>query len=326
MLESRKKHNNYYSEKLVQRVNELHYDYLGEKYHPSEIFAQEIDRWKRITKQFLNTSNLKILVDIGTGTGFVPLAMADLLKRESIFICCDISQRILEAAENNIKKQNLQCRFKFVKIKSQVPLHLPFETNSANIVTINSVLHHIKDTSTFLKEVDRILKPNGVLFIGHEPNKYFYENKFLKYNYLFLKTLTDPKFLVGKIGEKIHLMKLFKLVYHFIYGERGKEYANYSAACQKINEILLNENLIDTPLTLEEINKIVDIKAERGFKFDSLFPNYGLLYFETYKHLNWIYIKHYNNYFIQRYEKYLGRKFPKQGATFFGVFKKPNLK
>jgi len=323
MLVNKRIYNNY-SEKLVQRVNELHYDYLGEKYHPPEIFNQEIDRWKRIVKQFLNSSDSKILVDIGTGTGFVPLAIVDLLKKESIFICCDISQQVLEVAKNNIRKKSPRCNFKFVKIKSQVPFHLPFERNSTNIITINSVLHHIKDTNTFLKEIDRILKPNGIIFIGHEPNEYFCDNKFLKYNYLFLKTLTDPKFLIGKIGEKTHLIKLFKLVYHFIYGERGKEYADYSVACQKINEILLNEGLIDKPLALEEINKIVDIKAEKGFKFDLLFPKYQLLYSETYDHLFWVNINHYSNRFIKKYDNWLRKKFPKQGASFFAVFQKSN--
>jgi ubiquinone/menaquinone biosynthesis C-methylase UbiE len=313
------------SEKLVQRVNELHFDYLREKYRPIEIFDFEVDRWKRITKQFLDTLNSKIIVDIGTGTGFVPLTIADLLDKDSIFICSDISQQILEVAEKNIKKKNFQCRFEFIKIESQVPFRLPFNSNYADVITINSVLHNIKEPNTFLNEIDRILKPNGIIFIGHEPNKYFHENRFLKYNYLILNSLINPKFLLTKIGEKIHLIKLFKLIYHFINKERGREYANYSAACQEINKILLKEGLINRPLTLEEINKIVDIKAEEGFKFDLLFPDYKLLYFETYNHLSWVYLEHHKNFFIQRYEKYLSKKFPKYGSNFFIVLKKSYL-
>lgn len=313
---------NNYSEKLVQRVNELHYNYLNEKYHPSEIFTQEINRWKKITKLFLNTSNSKIVVDIGTGTGFIPLSIANSLNKESIFICSDISQRILDTAENNIKKENFQCKFKFIKIKSQVPFRLPFETNFANIITINSVLHHIKDTNIFLKEVNRVLKPNGILFIGHEPNKYFNKNSFLWYNHFLFRILMDPKFTISEIGKKTHLIKIFKLIYHIIYPKRGKEYANYSVACKKINEVLFNENLINASLTLEEINEIVDIKAEIGFKFDSLFSNFKLLYFETYNHLLWVNIKYYNNQFIKKYNKWLRKKFPKERATFFVVLRK----
>jgi ubiquinone/menaquinone biosynthesis C-methylase UbiE len=60
---------------------------------------------------------------------------------------------MLKVAKRNIYKQNFACLFKFIEINNQVPFSLPFETQSTYVITMNSVLHHISDTDTFLKEL-----------------------------------------------------------------------------------------------------------------------------------------------------------------------------
>ena len=313
-----------YSEKLVQRVNELYFDFVGEQYVRTHalMFEQEKERWERIAKQFFNFTDPVTIVDIGTGTGFVPLTIAKFLKKEDIFICFDISRSILEVAKQNINKQNFHCQFKFVKIESQVPFWLPLETKSIDIVTMNSVLHHVKDTNTFLSEVDRILKPNGLLFVGHEPNKYFYDHKFLWYNYLFINRFLEPKLTVVEISRKIHLYKIIKKIHYFMYPKKKETALEHKKIAHKINEVLLKEELTKKPLLPEEIEKIVDIKAREGFNPDSLLPRYELLHFETYNHIFWVTIRHCNNFIIRKYDDLLRRKFPKEGANFFVVFKK----
>lgn len=308
-----------YSEELVQRLNELYHDLINEKYHFShpEIFEQEKERWKRIAKQFLNFANPITIVDIGTGTGFVPLTITKFLKEGDIFICSDISGGILGVAKQNINRRGRRCQFKFVKIESHVPFQLPFETESMDIVTMNSVLHHIKDTNTFLSEVNRILKSNGLLFIAHEPNKYFYENKFLCYNYLFV----DPKFTILRIFKKLHIEKIIVKVYCFIRPEIKENVSGHKKITNKINEVLLKENLIKKPLLPEEIGGITDVKVE-GFKPDLLMPYYKLLHFETYNHLGSVIVENYDNFIIRKYDNLLRRKYPKEGATFFIVLKK----
>jgi len=311
-----KKNSKFYSEKLVQRLNELYYDFTNEQYHNShpEIFIQERERWERIARQFLNFTNPITIVDIGTGSGFVPLTIAKFTKKEDIFICSDISKDILDIAKHNIEKQNFHCKLKFVKIKNQVPYQLPFEIESIDVITMNSVLHHVKDTNTFLGQIDRVLKPNGLLFIGHEPNKYFYDNKFLLYNYLII----DPKFIVYKLFKRLHLEKIIKKIYYLISPKKK----DYKKITNKINEVLLREKLIKKSLLCEEIDEIKDIKAQEGFQPDSLLPHYKLLLFETYNHIFRVIIKHYNNSIIRKYDNLLKTKYPKDGATFFIVLKK----
>lgn len=315
-LRTIEKATNSVSEQLVQRVNELFHDFTGEQYESlyPEILAQEKERWEKTAAQFLAFMHPIRIVDIGTGTGFVPLRIAGMLRKGDIFICSDISRGILEVARRNIQKCQFDCEFKFAKIDPQMPFKLEFDTCFADVVTMNSVLHHVKDTNAFLNEIDRILKPNGLLFIGHEPNRYFYESRFLVQNYLFLN----------------RLFALYAKLHSYVQGkepsresEQSRSY--YRDISQKISEILVQEGLINGHLSAEEITKIVDYQyfaAERGFLPNGLLSNYGLMHIETSDHLSWVSYLHRNIHLIRMYDNWLKKTFPRSGSVFFVVLKK----
>ena len=313
----------YYSERLVQRVNELYHDLTATEYEsaPPETIEEEKGRWERVAKKFFDTEKPLTVVDIGTGTGFVPLAIAHLLKKGDTFICTDISQKMLEAASTRIAKKNLPCDFKFVKIESQVPLRLPLETSSADAVTLNSVLHHIKDTRVFLREIDRILKTSGLLLISREPNRYFREHKFLWNNYQFLKYLTLSKDTVYEITVRTHTKKILR----FLYSRYKKDniFVRDDKVTELINSILLQEKLVDAPLDTDEIVKITDIKASEGFRPDRICPTYELVYEETYNHLSSVEAAYSNSRIVKKYSRWLRKIFPKYGYSFFVVLRKP---
>jgi ubiquinone/menaquinone biosynthesis C-methylase UbiE len=286
------------AEKLVQRVNELYHDFTNLQYtrsHP-EIFMQERKRWEKNAELFLSFTNPITIIDVGTGTGFVPLVIAKFLKREDLFICSDISEGMLDVAKQNIDKQRVPCKFRFIKIESNVPFRLPFETSSADIVTMNSVLHHVNDTSTFLKEVDRVLKSNGLLFIGHEPNRYFYENRLL-------------------CGIRSILVR----ANYSAHNVREKDSSLHHRICREVNYVLSKEKLISSPLTVRDIERIVDVKSEEGFKPDLLLSNCKLVNVETYSHLFGVTL---NGNFIEKCDDWLRRRFPNHGRLFFAVLKK----
>jgi ubiquinone/menaquinone biosynthesis C-methylase UbiE len=268
-----------YSEEVVQKVNELYHNLINENFDRlwshKETFELEKKRWNSIGKSLLKNFKGKI-IDIGTGTGFVPLNISRYLNKNSTFICSDISEEILKVAKKKIEKRKFNLNFQFRKIVPKIPYELPFATNSANLITINSVIHHIKNTNNFLSEIERVLKKDGLLIIGHEPNYFFYKSSLLYYNFLLLKHLLHPRYTLNKIRKKISSQT------------PDLDKFNYNNIVTEINERLFKENLISETLDLGDIKRIIDIKAQIGFRPEYLFPEFKILYLDTYNHISWI--------------------------------------
>jgi len=303
-----------YPDKLVLRANELYFALEEEDYNSSheEILILELPRWKRIIGRFSKEfSNKEAILDVGCGTGFVATVFCPYLAPKTKFICSDISQRMLKQCESNLKDKNFQCGLIY---KMYDGAHLPFADNSIDILTLNSVLHHIPNTESFLKEADRVLKKGGYLLIGHEANKRFYKNKIVWTIYRILYALYHPSS-VRNILQRRGLS---------VFGsspapkERDK-------VTEKINEALLSEGLISEKLSKFEIDKIIEIYSIRGFDMLDLsnkLQGFKLAYFETYNHLYWIFMEHYKNLFIRALNDILGFLYPKDGKTMFLIFKK----
>lgn len=319
-----------YSKEFILKVNEIYHDIEGKEYqnkHP-EIFQDEASRWREIGNGFLNEKkNKQIILDLGTGTGFVPLNIAKFLKENDLFICSDISMNILDICMHNIKHQNFKCNFKFVKLDGK---KIPLPSDSVNCITLNSVLHHIPDFDDFFKEVNRILQTNGYLIIGHEPNKLFYAHNFLWNNYKLVSALFDPKRIVAEILQKFRLMDFFMK----LYGYFSSDVKSYRSLAKKVNIRLLEDKLIKKELSAHQIAEIVDIHsptagfyyhANRGIEMDRILseylPNFRLIYIETYNHLCKISNK---NKFTKKYNNFLKKKYPEKGATFLVVLRKVN--
>lgn len=311
-----------YSEQLVLRVNELFHDLTNELYQEihSEMGATEQERWERMADQYLRFERPATVADVGSGNGFVPLTVAGFLKPEDRFICSDISTGMLEVARKNISARKFPCRFEFVKIQSSAPLSLPFETGSLDALLMNSVLHHIRNTSELLQEIDRALKPGGVVMIGHEPNHYFRLERFLWYNYRVVNAIMSPKAGALHIARRIGLYKPMMSLYYLFFPAKKRA---SSQMLERINQTLLNERLISEPLMMEQIADITDVRDLEGFVPDRLIPDYQLLHLESYDHLLVVNHNHPDNPLVKRYDRLLARKYPGKGGTFFVALRKP---
>jgi 2-polyprenyl-3-methyl-5-hydroxy-6-metoxy-1,4-benzoquinol methylase len=304
------------SEKAIQLMNELYHDLIHDEYdsisaHP-QTFSRESPRWKRITRPLIEKEYELTLCDIGSGTGLVPLSISENLKSGDLFICSDLSEEILKTAKENLNAQGFKCNFKFVRIEKNVPYTLPFSNEMFDIITINSVIHHVRDFSTFKKEVDRTLKPGGILIIGHEPNHYFYKSRLLTLNFFITKKLISLIRKVKKIFRKSKKNPNLKTL--------NKDF-NLKIT-EIINTNLFDENLISNPLTIEQIRDNIDIRKSTGFIPERIFPNYKILYLETYDHLFSLSLYYNKNYMIEIYDSILKRLFQKKGRSFFIVLKK----
>lgn len=310
-----------YSEALVLRTNELFYDLRNEAYEPihTEMLGREGERWRDRARKYFKFKGPARVLDVGCGAGLVPMSVAGTLRRCDTMICADISAGMLEIARRNLAPFRFFPAFEFIKVNGRVPYRLPIESASIDALTINSALHHIKDTEGFLTEVDRVLKPGGLVMIGHEPNRKFYESPSLRRRYALLKPIFTPKNFAMDLLKRSGLHPLVARIYCTLRPAKRREIA---AMMSRINDAVIEEHLLDRPLDLHELALITDIRDAEGFYGDALLPHYDLVDFETYHPMNLVSIKHPHNRFVAWYDAILAGRFPTQGATFFAVYRK----
>lgn len=102
-----------------------------------------------------------ICIDIGCGTGALDIELA---KRSKLTIIgLDIDAEMKPLFEKRVGEAGFQDRIRFVAGDAQ---DLPFEDNYADVIVSRGTLTFIPDIGKCLKEVDRVLKPTGVAFLG----------------------------------------------------------------------------------------------------------------------------------------------------------------
>ncbi|MEP3479870.1 MAG: class I SAM-dependent methyltransferase [Fuerstiella sp.] len=101
------------------------------------------------------------VTDLGTGTALIPL---EIFQREPTIgklIACDLSMEMLKIADQHIQNVGADCiQTLFCDCKQ-----LPIANHSQDMVISNSIVHHIPEPESVLREAIRVLKPGGLLFV-----------------------------------------------------------------------------------------------------------------------------------------------------------------
>ncbi|EJP6474085.1 class I SAM-dependent methyltransferase [Clostridium sp. L74] len=116
---------------------------------------------ERLKYKILSITNIKdkVVGDLGCGTGFVSLALAN---EASIVFSIDNSKNMLKELSTAASKKDYKNVY---PIKSSLD-NLAIFDESLNVVFINMALHHIKDAKKAISEMYRVLKKDGVVIIS----------------------------------------------------------------------------------------------------------------------------------------------------------------
>ena len=101
------------------------------------------------------------MLDVGTGPGHVPLLVCEVLE-EAHVTGIDLSRNMLQLAE---RKRTASPHAERIVFQSADAKGLDFEDGSFDVVFSNTILHHIPDPRSLLREARRVLRPGGVLLI-----------------------------------------------------------------------------------------------------------------------------------------------------------------
>ena len=117
--------------------------------------------WKKILIELSELSEGSVVLDIASGTADIPKLINKKFKSVSVHVT-DINESMLTLGRDRAINENFfhNCSFALASGES-----LPYQDHTFDLVTVGFGLRNFTDKLKGLKEMRRVLKPNGVLLI-----------------------------------------------------------------------------------------------------------------------------------------------------------------
>ena len=106
-------------------------------------------------------------------------ASIHLAKKGCVATVIDISSEALRVAQTNSNKAGVLINL----VKGDVE-KIPFNDESFDVVMSHGLIEHFRDVIPQVKEMIRVLKPGGLIFIGISPNGYNIKHRTLNCEYI----------------------------------------------------------------------------------------------------------------------------------------------
>ncbi|KAF0192095.1 MAG: hypothetical protein FD165_1163 [Gammaproteobacteria bacterium] len=225
---------------------------VSEAYHTveSDLYDQvhvsmfiSLDRiWQRLVSCLpAEPAKLRVL-DVGAGTGLVG-QMFDRLapSRVETLTCVEPNQAMIVKASQKAKSWAFPVEF-VNGVLGAVPPAPTFD-----VITINSVLHHIVELGPFLQRLSAYLKPGGVFLAAHDPRGDAWSDPIAiqrKESRRFWRFI-DPLLVTNTLQSKCSRWL-------------GRQPASVSME-EKVNAILIGEGAIGSPMDIKSIYAVTDI-------------------------------------------------------------------
>lgn len=117
-------------------------------------------KWRKKVVKLVKAQQPKTILDIATGTGDLAIAMADTNAEKIIGL--DISSGMLEIGKEKVDNKGLTSKIEMVLGDSE---NMPFEDDTFDAITVAFGVRNFENLKKGLKEILRVLKPNGIFVI-----------------------------------------------------------------------------------------------------------------------------------------------------------------
>lgn len=150
------------------------YDFMN-----SVISFKRHTAWRKDVMRRMDVQEGKKALDVCCGTGDWSFALAEAVGSKGEVIGVDFSENMLSIA----KKKNEAHRYTQLTFQYGNAMELPFKNNSFDYVTIGFGLRNVPDYMTVLKELYRVVKPNGkvVCLETSQPTLFGYRQLYFLY-------------------------------------------------------------------------------------------------------------------------------------------------
>ncbi|YCJ92678.1 MAG: ubiquinone/menaquinone biosynthesis methyltransferase [Candidatus Karelsulcia muelleri] len=173
-------------------------------------------KWRKKLSEIIINYNPKLVLDLATGTGNIPILLVNKLKKLNL-LGIDISNKMISIGKNKLKN------YKNVKlIKADCQKLFFIKKNQFDIVTIVFGIRNFENINNVFKEIYRVLSLNGYLIIlefSKSNNSFNYIYKFYSKKIIpliiksFYKNLFAYNYLIKSIDffyKNVNLKKKFK--------------------------------------------------------------------------------------------------------------------
>ena len=145
-----------------------------EKKKVEKYFKKTAYKWDEIRRDcydenlrdiIIQKANIKagnVVLDIGCGTGFLTLGVAKAVGKKGKVVGIDISEEMMKKAKENLSKAGVPN----IKLRVGDAENIPLDDGSVDVVVGNMVLHHCPNPKSAVKEIARVLKPNGRIVLA----------------------------------------------------------------------------------------------------------------------------------------------------------------
>ncbi len=125
-------------------------------------------KWRKKVVKLVKEKQPKTILDIATGTGDLAINLAETNATKIVGL--DISSGMLDIGKEKIKKKGLEHNIEMVLGDSE---NMPFGDNTFDAITVAFGVRNFETLENGLKEILRVLKPNGIFVILETsmPNK-----------------------------------------------------------------------------------------------------------------------------------------------------------
>jgi len=130
----------------------------------SSMFVEERYVWERLFSYLPDTPKQLQFLDVGCGTGLVGhFASLHCSERVNHMTLLDPSASMLDRIRERASQWPFETTIQHGDIDAlnSQPLY--------DVVTINSVLHHVVELDAFVNKVQGLIKPGGLLLTGQDP-------------------------------------------------------------------------------------------------------------------------------------------------------------
>jgi DNA binding domain, excisionase family len=145
--------------------------YSSSDVETKEFFNQVAPEWGNIKKGYYDESVKNILLDmkllnknmtvmdLGAGDGYMSLAVAGYVKK---VIALDLSVEMLKLMQKRASDEGIEN----IEALEGDGCDIPLGDSSVDVVCSNMYLHHIDDPIIAIREMKRVLKPGGTVFLA----------------------------------------------------------------------------------------------------------------------------------------------------------------